>query len=57
MWTEVEVVQVEDIWPQLENQPADTELSREQQRILELQDNILLHFSDLTGLESQREGL
>ena len=46
MWTEVEAVQVEDIWPQLENQPAETELSRRQQRILELQDNILLHFTD-----------
>ena len=48
----MEVEQVEDIWPQLEKQPADSELSREQQRILELQDNILLHFTELTGMES-----
>jgi len=33
--TELEVVQVEDIWPQLENKPADTEESRLHQMILE----------------------
>ena len=32
VWTEVSVTQVEESEPQLENQPADTEDSRQQQR-------------------------
>ena len=46
MSTELEVVQVEESFPQLENQPADTEDRREQQRSLEL--NILLRITDFT---------
>ena len=50
MWRELEVVQVEESWPQLENQPADTaEDNREQQRTLEL--NILPCFTDLTSMK------